>query len=139
MFFFLPLKGTGLLLLTMQNGVSSLVPAADPPSATTQQCVTDLRNKLNRLEDLIAERENLLKEILSATDADEVTHSLMDQENPQSIVDQELDKFKSVEAEIQRNIEEQKTLLEDLAVSPFSSLLWPLFSPGVLIPLVGDQ
>jgi len=117
--------------------VSGLLPAAEPPSAETQQCVAELRNDLNRIEDLITERENLLKEILTATDADQVTHSLMDQENPQSIIDEELEKYKSIEAEIQRNIEEQKTLLDKLAVRSVDGMvvarhlfLTPLSSPS---------
>jgi len=103
--------------LSSPSGVSSLLPAAEPPSAETQQCVAELRKDLNRVEDLITERESLLKEILTATDADQVTHSLMDQENPQSIIDEELAKFKSIEVEIQRNIDEQKTLLDELAAT----------------------
>ena len=78
----------------------------------------DLRRDLASLEDLITERETLFKDAITLAEAEDISSLLTaTTENPQIIIDKEMEKYSDIQGEIKKNVERQKEVLEVLSVS----------------------
>lgn len=111
---FLKIKDTLRLLCGSESDIKSLLPSSDSPSKETLQSVKDLKNSLAKLDDILAERETLLKEVLSLTGSDDISSDLMNSDNTEETINQSLEKYNEYDIEISKNIDQQQKLFNEI-------------------------
>ena len=101
-----------------ESDMLSLLPAGEAPAPQVQQAANELKKALAKLEDLIAERETLLKETLSVAESDDISADVMSgDKDSQSVMEQSMEKYSEFDSEIQKNVAAQQTLFDELYVS----------------------
>mmetsp|Transcript_65850 Transcript_65850/g.99285 ORF Transcript_65850/g.99285 Transcript_65850/m.99285 type:complete len:804 (-) Transcript_65850:15-2426(-) len=100
-----------------ESDVLSLLPDGKTVSvsAETKEAANAVKRALGSLEDIIAARETLLKEILSVAESDDISADVMSGEHDsQSVMENSLEKYQEFDDEIQKNIQQQQEILGEL-------------------------
>lgn len=107
------------LLRTLSSGraeLEAMLPPVEQASGETMRFVKDLHLLLQRLDQIVSEREGLRKELAELAAKDDVSSALMTtQLSHESVVQEELNKYADIQLKIKTNVDQQTELLEAIS------------------------